>query len=304
MSKSVKTLIIILGPTASGKTEIAIKVAKHFKSEIISADSRQFYKEISIGTAAPDESQLKSIKHHFIGELSIKDEYNVSRFEHDVLELLREKFRILDTMVMVGGSGLYIDAVCNGIDELPDPDINLRSELELLYRNKGLHALCEKLERLDPAYFQQVDKNNSKRLIRAIEVCIQTGKTYSGLRKNKATKRDFSIIKIGLDIPRDELNKRINLRADEMINKGWLEEAKTVYPFRNNNALNTLGYKELFKYFDGDWDLETAIEKIKTNTRRYAKRQMTWFRKDDFINWFKPEQLSDIIALIKSEIKN
>ncbi len=303
LKKLIKTLIVILGPTASGKTNLAIDIAKHFNTEIISADSRQFYKEIPIGTATPTRDQLKIVNHHFIGQLSIQQNYNVSRFEQEVLVLLKEKFKTLDTMIMAGGSGLYIDAVCKGIDELPDPDINLRNELEDLYKNKGLSALCSKLEQLDPAYFQKVDKNNSKRLIRAIEVCIQTGKTYSELRKNKSVERDFNILKIGLDIPRALLNERINFRTDEMINNGWIEEASAVFSFRESNALNTVGYKELFKYFDGNWDLETAIEKIKTNTRRYAKRQMTWFKKDKTINWFPSDGLADIAGFIESKIE-
>ncbi len=292
-----------MGPTASGKTTLAIEIAKFFNTEIISADSRQFYKEIPIGTAAPDSAQLKEGKHHFVGHLSISDVYNVSKFESDVISLLNSKFKSHDVMVMTGGSGLYIDAVCSGIDELPDPDEKIRNELQELFEQQGLSALHTKLELLDPEYFNQVDKNNPKRLIRAIEICEQTGKTYTELRKNESRKRDFNIIKIGLEVPRHELIERIHQRTDQMIAQGLLQEAEKVYPLKHLNALNTVGYKELFNYFDDIWDLETAIEKIKTNTRRFAKRQMTWFRKDVEINWFSPDKISEIIEFIDQRLE-
>ena len=301
MRKITNTLIVILGPTASGKTDMAIDIAQHFNTEIISADSRQFYHEIPIGTAAPDQRQLAKAAHHFVGHLDIEQEYNVSKFEKDVLTLLEDKFKTLENIVMVGGSGLYIDAVCKGIDELPDPDPELRIELDSLFKKEGLPALCNKLSKLDPVYFEKVDKQNSKRLIRAIEVCLQTGKTYTELRKNRPIERDFSIIKIGLEVSRTVLNKRINDRVDKMIVNGWLEEARKVFPFRSKNALNTVGFKELFNYFDGKWNFETAIEKIKTNTRRYAKRQITWFKKDEDIKWFSPENPSEILDFIESK---
>jgi len=303
LSQNKKSLIVILGPTASGKTRLAIEIAKHFRAEIISADSRQFYKEIPIGTAAPDSTQLNEIRHHFVGHLSINDLYNVSRFESDVISLLNSKFKSHDVMVMTGGSGLYIDAVCSGIDELPDPDEKIRNELEELFEQQGLSALHTKLELLDPEYFNQVDKNNPKRLIRAIEICEQTGKTYTELRKNKSRKRDFNIIKIGLKVPRHELVERIHRRTDQMISQGLLQEAEKVYPLKHLNALNTVGYKELFSYFDGIWDMETAIEKIKTNTRRFAKRQMTWFRKDVEINWFPTDKILEIIEFIENRLE-
>jgi len=303
LSQNKKSLIVILGPTASGKTRLAIEIAKHFRAEIISADSRQFYKEIPIGTAAPDSTQLNEIRHHFVGHLSINDLYNVSRFESDVISLLNSKFKSHDVMVMTGGSGLYIDAVCSGIDELPDPDEKIRNELEELFEQQGLSALHTKLELLDPEYFNQVDKNNPKRLIRAIEICEQTGKTYTELRKNKSRKRDFNIIKIGLKVPRHELVERIHRRTDQMISQGLLQEAEKVYPLKHLNALNTVGYKELFSYFNGIWDMETAIEKIKTNTRRFAKRQMTWFRKDVEINWFPTDKISEIIEFIENRLE-
>lgn len=299
MTKTNKTLIVLLGPTASGKTGLAISLAQHFKTEIISADSRQFYKEIPIGTAAPNPEQLASVTHHFVGHLSVQDTYNVYRYEQDVLHLLEAGFRTKDVFVMAGGSGLYIDAVCNGIDELPDPDPELRSKLEKLLNEHGIQALQEKLKVLDPDYFQIVDRNNSKRLMRAIEVCLQTGKPYSQQRLNKEKKRPFHILKIGLDVPREILNQRINQRTDQMLKEGWLQEAEFLLPLRDVNALNTVGYKELFSYFDGERTLEAAIEKIKTNTRRYAKRQMTWFRKDKAIHWFAPEKTTEIIELVE-----
>lgn len=302
MTKNLKTLIVVLGPTASGKTDLAIRIAKHFSTEIISADSRQFYKEIPIGTASPESKQLAEINHHFIGHLNINEDYNVSRFEKDVLQLLVQKFQLFDVMIMVGGSGLYIDAVCNGIDELPDPDQKLRNELKDLYKEKGIESLQNKLLKLDPEYFREVDLNNPKRLMRAIEVCIQTGKKYSEQRKNKVSKRDFNIIKIGLEIPREALNKRIGHRTDLMMQNGFLDEARKVHPLKEKNALNTVGYKELFDLIEGKWDQETAVEKIKTNTRRYAKRQMTWFRKDKTINWFSPDEPEKVIRFLDQEI--
>lgn len=302
MTGTKKTLVVVVGPTASGKTLLAIDIAKYFGTEIISADSRQFYKEIPIGTAAPDQHQVKAIKHHFIGHLSITDEYNVSRFEHDVLSLLQQLFKKHKVVVMVGGSGLYIDAVCKGIDDLPDPDKKIRNELQEIYRLKGITALHQKLRTLDPEYFDKVDKNNPKRLIRAIEVCIQTGKTYTELRKNEARKRDFDIVKIGLDIPREELNKKIHHRTDKMIEYGFLNEAEFVYSKKNLNALNTVGYKELFSYMDGTITLDNAITKIKTNTRRFAKRQMTWFRRDETIRWFSPDKTDEIISYLNTRI--
>lgn len=303
MSKDSKTLIVLVGPTASGKTEVAIQIANQFNAEIISADSRQFYKELPIGTAAPNHRQLKEVKHHYIGNLSVKDEFNVSSFENNVLQLLDEKFKVLNNMILVGGSGLYINAVCKGIDNLPDPDINLRREITALYAEKGIQALQEKLNELDPQYYKEVDRKNPKRLMRAIEVCLKTGKPYSEQRLNQPKKRNFNIIKIGLEMHRDELNSRINNRTREMMDKGWLEEARSVFPLKHLNALNTVGYKELFKFIEGEWTLEKAIEKIQTNTRRYAKRQMTWFKKDPGINWFSPDAREDILNFLDTKLK-
>lgn len=284
-----KTLVVVLGPTASGKTDVAIRLAKYFDTEIISADSRQFYREIPIGTAAPTAQQLATVPHHFVGNLSLSEDYNISRFEQDVLSLLDEKFREKDVMVMSGGSGLYIDAVCKGIDRLPDPDPVLRQTLQEKWQQQGICVLQKQLESLDPEYYAIVDKHNHKRLLRAVEVCLQTGQKYSELRLNKPQKRSFRILKIGLNLPREQLYARINQRAETMLSNGWLEEAKSVSSFRHLNALNTLGYKELIVYLDGKLTLEEAIDKIKTNSRRYAKRQLTWFRKDKEIHWFLPK---------------
>lgn len=290
------TLLVIAGPTASGKTNLAIDLALHFQTEIISADSRQFYREIPIGTAAPTKEQLSLVPHHFVGNLSVTDDYNVSRYEKEVLALLDDKLKKNNIMIMAGGSGLYINAVCNGIDELPDPDPVLRNELNVIFQQKGLPALQKILKQLDPEYFEQVDQNNPKRLLRAIEVCRQTGLKYSQLRQNKPAKRDFNILKIGLELPREVLNQHINQRTDELIKGGWLEEAKAVFSYRHLNALNTVGFKEIFAYLEGKWPLEQALEKIKTNTRRYAKRQMTWFKKDADMHWFKPDEKGKITS--------
>ncbi len=303
MSK-IGTLIVIVGPTASGKTSVAIEIAKKYNTEIISADSRQFYKEIPIGTATPQSEEMQGIKHHFVGNLTVNDYYNVSKFEQDVMELLKKKFQKNKIMLMVGGSGLYIDAVCNGIDDLPDADEELRARLNKLFDEEGLSALQQKLKQLDPEYFEKVDLNNPKRILRALEVSIQTGKPYSSHRKGNSAERPFNIIKIGLEIPREQLIERIDRRLDSMIKEGWIEEATSVLPYKDNNALNTVGYKELFKYLENEWSLDLAIEKIKVNTRRYAKRQMTWFKRDKETTWFSPDDSEKIIEFIDSRTTN
>ncbi|NQU34233.1 MAG: tRNA (adenosine(37)-N6)-dimethylallyltransferase MiaA [Bacteroidetes bacterium] len=300
-SKFSGKLIVIVGPTASGKTSISIELARYFGTQIISADSRQFYKEIPIGTAAPTIIEQKKIKHYFVGNLSVTDNYNVSKFENDVLELLDNELMGTPIVIMTGGSGLYLDAVCKGIDDLPDIDETIRAETKQLFEVHGIEALEQKLWSLDPEYYLQVDHNNPVRLMRAIEVCLQTGHKYSELRKNAPLHRNFEIIKIGIDIPRETLVSRINDRTDVMIGKGWVEEAKSVHKYKNHNSLNTVGYKELFAYFNGEMTLELAVEKIKTNTRRYAKRQMTWFRKDKEINWFDGNDLPGMIRLIEGD---
>jgi len=278
-------LVVIAGPTASGKTALAVGVAKHFRTEVISADSRQFYREIPLGTAAPTAAEMQGVPHYFVGNLSIHDEYNVSRFEAEVLALLQHKFREHRVMVMVGGSGLYLDAVCQGIDQLPDPDPKLRKQLDEKFKVEGIQGLRSWLLELDPDYYQEVDINNRMRLMRGIEVCIQTGMPFSQQRLKTTKSRPFQILKIGVELPREILVERIHQRADRMLDSGWLDEARSVFPHRHLNALNTVGYKELFAFLSGDWTLELAVEKIKTNTRRYAKRQMTWLRRDREVHW-------------------
>lgn len=298
-----KTLIVVIGPTAVGKTAMAIEIAKHFKTEIISADSRQFYKELKIGVASPSEEELKSAKHHFIGNLSINDSYNVSKFETEALICIENIFVNNNHAVLVGGSGLYIDAVCKGIDDLPDPEENLREEIKENFKNQGIEYLRNQLKILDYEYYNQVDLANPKRLMRAIEVCLTTGKTFTSLRINQQKPRDFNIIKIGLELPRDVLYERINKRVDLMIEEGLEKEVKSLISQKNLNALNTVGYKEIFDYLEGKTSFEFAIEKIKINSRRYAKRQLTWFKRDKEIKWFNPIETDKIINFIKSNNK-
>jgi tRNA dimethylallyltransferase len=289
-----KTLIVIAGPTASGKTAYAINLAKKLDTVILSADSRQFYKEMSIGTAAPTEKELSQVKHYFVHHISIEDKYDIADYERDALHLLKELFKTHDQVVMTGGSGLYIDAVCNGIDEMPDVELEVREKVEKMLQEGGIVALCDELQRLDPAYFAIVDQQNPRRLQRALEVCYQTGKPFSLFRKGNAAKRDFDIKKYALLWDRQALIERINRRVDLMMEQGLLEESKALYPKRHLNALNTVGYKELFACFDGQYSLEEAVEQIKIHTRQYAKRQMTWLRKDSGYQWITIDE--DIIT--------
>jgi tRNA dimethylallyltransferase len=288
----------VVGPTAVGKTAFAIELAKYLETEIISADSRQFFREMNIGTAAPSKDELSQVKHHFIGNLSIHQSYNVSEFELDALALLEKLFQSKDTVVVVGGSGLYLDALAYGIDDLPDASEELRIDLKRLYDNEGIEPLQKQLKKLDPLFYEQIDKQNPKRLLRALEVCLTTGKPYSDLRIGERKTRDFKIHWIGLEQERSILNDRINLRVDLMLEAGLLDEVKRLYPFKNLNALNTVGYKEFFQWLDGEKTYEWAVEKVKTNSRRYAKRQMTWFRKNEDIEWFKVDNLPEFSDLI------
>ena len=290
-------LIVVTGPTAVGKTDVAIQVAQHFGCDIVSADSRQFYRELQIGTAAPTEEQLRAVKHHFVGHVSVHDSYDVSKYETESMELLSRLFEKNPVVVLTGGSGLYIQAVCSGMDNLPDSEPEIRKELREKYENEGIEPLQVMLQQLDPEYYDQVDLANPNRLLRALEVCIGTGKPFSSFRKNLPVPRNFNIIKIGLDLPRAELHNRINARVDQMMSDGLLEEARRFYPLRYLNALKTVGYKELFAYFDGDVSLEEAVENIKTNTRRYARRQITWFKKDKDFIWCEPS-ISEVIERI------
>ena len=297
-NKNKKYLIIILGPTGVGKTDLSIDIAKEFNTDIISCDSRQFYKELNIGTAVPSIEQLNTIKHHFIQHLSVKDYYNVSNFENDVLSLLQDLFKENDFVIMTGGSMMFIDAVCNGIDIMPDIDEEIRLELKQRLENEGLDSLRFELKKLDPEFYDKVDLKNSKRVLRGLEVCYQTGKTFTSFRKETPVERNFEIIKIGLNIEREKLYERINLRVDKMIEAGLVNEVKSNLKNREYNSLNTVGYKELFQSFDGEITQEKAIELIKRNSRHYAKRQLSWFKKDEAIKWFEPTAKNSVIKYI------
>jgi len=281
-----KYLIVIVGPTAIGKTALSIKVARHFKTEIISADSRQFYKELSIGTAVPTLEELQSAKHHFIHHVSIHDKYSVGDFEKDAIYCLETIFKQHNLALMVGGSGLYVDAVTKGLDYFPDVDPNIRLQLNQQLQQEGLSALVDTLKILDPEAYNTIETDNPHRVIRALEVTIGSGQPYSGFLNKVKPKRDFEIIKIGLTAERSKIYNRIDERVDQMMASGLLEEVRSLLPFKNLNALNTVGYKELISYLDGNIELDFAISEIKKNTRRFAKRQLTWFRKDTDIEWF------------------
>ena len=297
-----KYLVVIAGPTASGKTATAIKVAKALGTEIISADSRQFYKELPIGTAAPTPEEQSEVQHHMIHNLNVEDKYDVADYEQDVLDLLKKLFVNHDTVVLTGGSGLFIDAVCKGLDSIPDISEDVRNKVDELYKKGGLIALQNEVERLDPEYYNIVDKYNPRRLQRAVEVCYQTGLTYTSFRKNTVKQRDFKIIKVALLWERADLINRINKRVEIMVSEGLLDEAKSMYPKRHLNSLNTVGYKEVFEYFDGKVSLNEAIENIKINTRQYAKRQMTWLRKNNDYKWFAVDEQEDMLKYINAVI--
>jgi len=296
------TLIVVLGPTGIGKTDLAIELAKKLDTEIISADSRQFYKELKIGTAPPSKLQLNEIKHHFIGNLSINNYYNASIFEISAIEVLKMLFKTKKTVILVGGAGMYIDAVCNGIDDLPEIDQEIRNNLLKKFEDEGIESLRFELKRLDPEYYEIVDLKNHKRILKGLEICMMTGKTYTSYRKAIKKARDFNMIKIGLNMDRSQLYERIDKRVDSMINSGLLEEAKEFYQYKNINALNTVGYKEIFDYLDGEYDLNKAIELIKRNSRRYAKRQLSWFMRDKEINWFEPSEYLQILNFINQSV--
>ncbi|OFY97920.1 MAG: tRNA (adenosine(37)-N6)-dimethylallyltransferase MiaA [Bacteroidetes bacterium RIFCSPLOWO2_12_FULL_31_6] len=298
-----KKLIIIIGPTGVGKTNLSIELALHFKTEIISADSRQIYKELHIGTAKPSEKECSTVPHHFINSHSINDLFNVGKYEQECIYLLTKLFQNHNSLILVGGTGLYIDAICNGIDVLPETDIKIRNELENLFAQQGIKALQEKLKEVDIEYYKIVDLNNRHRLIRALEVSLVSGKPYSSFRKKNIAHRTFTPIKIGLNINREALYDRINKRVDGMIKQGLVEEAKNLFPYKHLNAMQTVGYQELFDHFEGKITLEQAIELIKQNSRRYAKRQLTWFKRDKKITWFEPNEKEKIIDFIKLEME-
>lgn len=292
------TLIVITGPTAVGKTELCIDIAKRFGIPIINADSRQIYRELRIGTATPTEEQLQAVKHFFVGSISIDDYYNASMYEQEVLQLLDEQFKHSPIQLLTGGSMMYIDAVCNGIDDIPTIREDIREEMKRRYEQEGLEVLCEDLKRLDPEHYEVVDRKNYRRVIHALEICYQTGKTYTSFRKQEKKQRPFQIVKIGLHRDREELYHRINQRVDQMMADGLLDEVKSLSDKRCNNALNTVGYKEMFTYLDGTWTLEEAVERMKGNTRRYARKQLTWFKRDEQMRWFYPHQKEDLLNYI------
>lgn len=297
-----KTLVILAGPTASGKTAAGIQLARHFNTEIISADSRQIYKETSIGTAVPTAEELSAVRHHFIQCISLNDYYNASMYEADVLRRLEELFRKHDLVLMVGGSGLYINAVCFGIDELPTVDAEIREELAAMFELKGLHYLQEELKRLDPVSYDTIDLNNHYRVLKALEVSKQTGRPYSSFLTRQRRKRDFKVIRLALDMERDVLYNRINERVLKMIDAGLVEEVNRLAPFRTRNAMKTVGYREIFQHLDGAISLDEAIDLIQRNTRKYARKQLTWFRKDELFPWFHPSATDKMIRHIEETI--
>jgi tRNA dimethylallyltransferase len=299
-----KFLIVVLGPTGVGKTDISINLAEKFNCEIISADSRQFFIEMKIGTAVPSDLQLNKIKHHCIRFLNAENYYSASLYERDILALLPELFLKSRFALLTGGSGLYIDAVCKGYDEIPDVDQIAREKYIAMYQDKGIEGLRSALKILDPEHYARVDLKNPKRIMRALEICETAGRPYSSFLKNQRKERDFTIIKIGLERNRDELYNRINRRVDEMINQGLEEEARHLFGFRHLNALNSVGYREFFEYFDGSISRDKAIELIKRNSRRYAKRQMTWWNKDIEIRWFHPDNLEEIVQYIENSVND
>jgi tRNA dimethylallyltransferase len=295
-------LIVLLGPTGVGKTDVSIDIALHLGCEIISADSRQFYHEMKTGTAVPSDDQLGKIKHHFVRFISVKDYYSSSMYEKDVLKLLPFLFETNRLILITGGSGMYIDAVCDGIDDIPDTDQSIRTKYSILYKEEGIEGLRMALKCLDPEHYEKVDLRNPKRIIRALEVCETTGQPYSSFLKKKKRHRDFEVLKIGLERPREELYKRINMRVDMMVAEGLEEEAQSLYDMRHLNALKSVGYREFFDFFDGRITRDKAIDLIKRNTRRYAKRQMTWWGKDEGIRWFGADEKEKIINYINNTL--
>lgn len=297
-----KSLIVLLGPTAVGKTELSLQLAERLGCPIISADSRQLYRDMVVATAAPTREQLARVPHYFIGTLALTDYYSAAQYEADALALIEQLFTRHDTLLLTGGSMMYIDAVCNGIDEIPTISDEVRRAVVTRYEEAGLDVLLEELLRLDPDFYEKVDRRNPKRVIHAVEICRMTGQPYSSLRTETKKERPFDIVKIGLTRPREELYERINSRVDAMMRDGLEAEARKLYPYRHLNALNTVGYKEMFAYFDGTYDLPAAVEKIKRNTRVYARKQMTWFRRDDTIVWFTPDDRLKLFAYVEKRL--
>ena len=295
---STKKLIVITGPTAVGKTDLCMQIAQRLGIPIINADSRQLFRELKIGTASPTDEQLQRVRHYFVGTLSIGDYYSASMYEQEVTDLLKKLFKDSDYALLSGGSMMYIDAVCNGIDDIPTVDDVTRATMKRRLAEEGLEALVAELKQLDPEHYEVVDRQNPRRVVHALEICHMTGKTYTSFRKAVKRQHPFSIVKIGLNREREELYHRINLRVDLMMKEGLLEEVKSMLPYRTENALNTVGYKELFNYFDGVWNLDEAVERIKGNTRRYARKQLTWFKRDEQMRWFHPDNQESIMNYI------
>lgn len=305
MAAQKRTLIVVTGPTGVGKTEMCLSLAEHFHTDIINADSRQIYAEIPIGTAAPSAQQMQRVRHHFVGTKHIGDYYSASLYEEDVIRLFKE----LDTtlppatpLLLTGGSMMYIDAVCNGIDDLPTIRDDIRSWMKLRLNDEGLQSLTDELKRLDPEHWEKVDRNNPRRVVHALEICHQTGKTYTSFRTGAKKERPFEVVKTALTMPREELYERINSRVLKMVDDGLIDEAREMLPHRQENALNTVGYKEMFKYFDGDIPLEEAIRQIQSNTRQYARKQLTWYKRDSDVEWFAPTDIEGIIKHIESKL--
>ena len=296
------TLIVLIGPTGVGKTELSLSIAERYHTDIVSADSRQIYADLKIGTAAPTPDQLARVNHHFVGTLKLTDYYSAAQYEAEVMKKLEELFKEHKVVLLTGGSMMYVDAVCKGIDDIPTVDKETRETMMKRYEEVGLEQLCGELKVLDPEYYAQVDLKNPKRVIHALEICYMTGKTYTSFRTQSKKERPFDIIKVGLRREREELYDRINRRVDMMMKDGLLEEARNVYAYKDLNSLNTVGYKEMFKYLDGEWELPFAIEKIKQNSRIYSRKQMTWFKRDEDITWFHPDQKEDILAFIDSRL--
>lgn len=295
-----KTLFVIVGPTGVGKTSLCLKIAEHLNTVIVNADSRQIFKEIPVGTAAPTRNERNLIRHFFVGNLHINEYYNASMYENDVLKLLNILFKYKENIILSGGSMMYIDAVCNGIDEIPSVDNTIRKTLKERFDKEGLSDIRKELASLDPDYYNVVDKKNHKRIIHALEICLSTGKPYSSFRKNTIKERPFRIIKIGLNMDRQKLYERIDLRVEQMIHDGLIQEALNVYKYKDLNALNTVGYKETFEYLDGLCTLDNAIFRIKSNTHKYCRKQLTWFRRDPNIKWFSPDNIEEIINYINT----
>ncbi len=297
-----KTLIVLLGPTGVGKTALSIDIAQRYSCPILNCDSRQLFRGLKIGTAAPTPSQLQAAKHYFVGTLNVDEYYSAARYEQDAMQLIEQLFQEHDTLLLSGGSMMYIDAVCKGIDDIPTVDEDTRNKVKLRLEEEGLNSLSEHLQQLDPKYAAIVDPNNTRRIVHALEICLMTGRTYTSFRTNTCKQRPFRILKIGLNRPREELFEHINRRVEQMMSDGLLDEARSMLPQRHQNALNTVGYKEMFQVLDGLWPIGMAVERMKKNTRVYAKKQLTWFGKDPDIHWFHPDERRPILSFIDQQL--